>query len=198
MTGSSSSPPPTGEATRRRAIPRPDTTRPAAADDRPRRATRSRTTTGSRPIVYNDMHTALNTTSLTTGSPTPPAATRSRSRSATTSCRRSCRQIEASQAFKDNGEIVIWNDETEGDQTRDRPPASTSMEIIISPLAKGNAYTNDILYTHSSDLAHAAEYLPRLRPGRLSRRRRRRDDCWPTSTKQALSRPPFRNRALGR
>ena len=25
-------------------------------------------------------------------------------------------------------------------------------EIIISPLAKGNAYTNNILYTHSSDL----------------------------------------------
>jgi hypothetical protein len=26
-------------------------------------------------------------------------------------------EIEASQAFKNNGEIVIWNDETEGDST---------------------------------------------------------------------------------
>jgi hypothetical protein len=25
-------------------------------------------------------------------------------------------------------------------------------EIVISPLAKGNAYTNGLLYTHSSDL----------------------------------------------
>jgi hypothetical protein len=27
------------------------------------------------------------------------------------------------------------------------------MEIVISPLAKGNAYTNNILYSHSNDLA---------------------------------------------
>ncbi|MFY9968494.1 MAG: alkaline phosphatase family protein [Roseiarcus sp.] len=58
-------------------------------------------------------------------------------------------EIEASQAYKDNGEIVIWNDETEGGNG----PGYTSTEIIISPLAKGNAYTNDIAYNHSSDLA---------------------------------------------
>ena len=62
-------------------------------------------------------------------------------------------QIEASQAFKNNGEIVIWNDETEGDTNAGTTNGFTSTEIIISPLAKGNAYTNDILYTHSSDLA---------------------------------------------
>jgi len=59
-------------------------------------------------------------------------------------------QIEASAAFKDNGEIVIWNDETEGDGAS--TAGFTSTEIVISPLAKGNAYTNAINYTHSSDL----------------------------------------------
>jgi hypothetical protein len=58
--------------------------------------------------------------------------------------------IEASDAFKNNGEIVIWNDETEGDGAS--TAGFTSMEIVISPLAKGNAYTNTVNYTHSSDL----------------------------------------------
>ncbi len=58
--------------------------------------------------------------------------------------------IMASQAYQNNGEIVIWNDETEGETTS--TTGFTSTEIIISPLAKGNAYTNNISYTHSSDL----------------------------------------------
>lgn len=57
-------------------------------------------------------------------------------------------QIEASQAYQNNGAIVIWWDETEGGDDASR----TLGEIIISPDAKGNAYTNNILYTHSSDL----------------------------------------------
>ena len=57
-------------------------------------------------------------------------------------------EIEASQAYKNNGAIVIWWDETENADD----PQHTLGEIIISPDAKGNAYTNDILYTHSSDL----------------------------------------------
>jgi phosphatidylinositol-3-phosphatase len=57
-------------------------------------------------------------------------------------------QIMASQAYKNNGAIVIWFDETEGGDTS----AFTLAEIVISPLAKGNAFTNNILYTHSSDL----------------------------------------------
>jgi hypothetical protein len=59
--------------------------------------------------------------------------------------------IEASQAFQNNGEIVIWNDENEGD-TLATASQFTGVEIIISPLAKGNAYTNTITYNHSSDL----------------------------------------------
>ena len=61
-------------------------------------------------------------------------------------------EIEASQAYKNNGVIVIWNDETEGDEDAGSTAGFEGTEIIISPLAKGNAYTNDILYTHSSDL----------------------------------------------
>ena len=57
-------------------------------------------------------------------------------------------EIEASQAYKDNGAIVIWYDETEGGDTS----AFTLPEIVISPLAKGNAYESTIPYTHSSDL----------------------------------------------
>ena len=59
--------------------------------------------------------------------------------------------IMASQAYQDNGAIVIWNDETEGD-TILGSAGLTSTEIVISPLAKGNAYTNTIAYDHSSDL----------------------------------------------
>src|SRR5215469_1280013 len=55
---------------------------------------------------------------------------------------------ESSQAYKNNGAIIIWWDETEGGDDA----AHTLEEIVISPLAKGNAYTNDFLYTHSSDL----------------------------------------------
>jgi hypothetical protein len=56
--------------------------------------------------------------------------------------------IMASDAYKNNGAIVIWNDETEGGDI----PGFTNMEIVLSPLAKGNAYSNNLTYDHSSDL----------------------------------------------
>jgi hypothetical protein len=57
-------------------------------------------------------------------------------------------EIEASAAYKNNGAIVIWNDETEGGDSS----AFTSTEIVISPLAKGNAYASSVLTDHSSDI----------------------------------------------
>jgi hypothetical protein len=60
-------------------------------------------------------------------------------------------QIMVSKAYQNNGAIIIWWDETEGDQNRDDSNHLLE-EIVISPLAKGNAYTNKIKYTHSSDL----------------------------------------------
>jgi hypothetical protein len=62
-------------------------------------------------------------------------------------------QIEASLAYQNNGVIIIWFDETEGGDTA----AYTIPEIIISPLAKGNAFSNNVLYTHSSDIATTEE-----------------------------------------
>lgn len=56
--------------------------------------------------------------------------------------------IEASTAYKNDGAIILWWDATEG-----ADDASHRIgEIVISPDAKGNAYTNNMLYTHSSDL----------------------------------------------
>jgi hypothetical protein len=62
-------------------------------------------------------------------------------------------QIEASAAYQNNGVIIIWFDETEGGDTA----AYTLAEIIISPLAKGNAFSSNLLYTHSSDLITTEE-----------------------------------------
>jgi hypothetical protein len=54
--------------------------------------------------------------------------------------------IEASQAYRNDGTIILWRLRAEDD------PGRTLGEIIISPDAKGNAYTNNRRYTHSSDL----------------------------------------------
>lgn len=60
-------------------------------------------------------------------------------------------KIMASQAYHDNGMIVIWNDEDEGDNTGTNSLFSGA-EIVISPLAKGNAYNSTLSFNHSSDL----------------------------------------------
>ncbi len=57
-------------------------------------------------------------------------------------------EIMASPAYTNNGVIVIWWDETEGgDDTN-----FTLGEIVISPLAKGNAYGSTLPMSHSSDI----------------------------------------------
>jgi hypothetical protein len=57
-------------------------------------------------------------------------------------------EIMKSKAYQDGGLIVIWWDESEGGDDFSR----TLGEIIISPLAKGNAFASTKDYTHSSDL----------------------------------------------
>jgi len=57
-------------------------------------------------------------------------------------------QIMASKAYKHNGAIIIWWDETEGGDDTGR----TLQEIVISPLAKGNAYASSVIMNHSSDI----------------------------------------------
>ena len=57
-------------------------------------------------------------------------------------------QIMASPAYQNNGAIIIWWDESEqADDTNHTIP-----EIVISPLAKGNAYASSIQMNHSSDI----------------------------------------------
>jgi hypothetical protein len=57
-------------------------------------------------------------------------------------------QIMASKAYQDHGVIIIWTDETEStDDTN-----TTLPYVIISPLAKGNAYASTLPYSHTSDL----------------------------------------------
>jgi hypothetical protein len=54
----------------------------------------------------------------------------------------------ASVAFTNNGVIIIRFDETEGGDTTNY----SLPEIIISPLAKGNAYASSVVMSHSSDV----------------------------------------------
>ena len=63
--------------------------------------------------------------------------------------------IMASPAYKNNGVIIIRWDETEGaDNT-----TYTIPEIVISPLAKGNAYASSLEMSHSSDIKTVEEML---------------------------------------
>lgn len=57
-------------------------------------------------------------------------------------------EIMASKAYQDNGVIVLLWDETEGGDNG----SYTLPEIVISPLAKGNAYASTVPMSHSSDL----------------------------------------------
>ena len=104
------------------------------------------------PDQYNDMHSALNTDFTYNGVTYAAGSDEEQIALGDNFLSKIVPEIEASKAFQNNGEIVIWNDETEGDQSAGSTAGFASMEIVISPLAKGNAYTNNILYTHSSDL----------------------------------------------
>src|SRR5262249_48404337 len=76
--------------------------------------------------------------------------------------------IENSPAFQNNGMIVIWTDETEAQNQSDGTENDfnhTLTEIVISPLAKGNAYASTLNYTHSSDLKTLQEIFGIQAPG---------------------------------
>ena len=62
-------------------------------------------------------------------------------------------EIMASKAYRENGAIIIWWDESEGGDTTN----FSIPEIIISPLAKGNAYASSVAMSHSSDIKTMAE-----------------------------------------
>jgi hypothetical protein len=57
-------------------------------------------------------------------------------------------KIMAAPAYQDHGMILLWWDETEGGDNTNY----TITEILISPLAKGNAYASNVEMNHSSDI----------------------------------------------
>lgn len=69
-------------------------------------------------------------------------------------------QIMASKAYQNNGMIIIWWDESEGGDSA----GFAVPEIVISPLAKGNAYASTVPLNHSSDIKTMEEifHLPAL------------------------------------
>jgi hypothetical protein len=100
------------------------------------------------PNQYNDMHSSLNT-SFTYHGVTYQAGTDQQAIAIGDNFLSIIvPQIMASQAYQNNGAIVIWFDETEGGDSS----SFTLPEIVLSPLAKGNAYDSTLRYTHSSDL----------------------------------------------
>ncbi|MDB5289778.1 MAG: phosphoesterase [Phycisphaerales bacterium] len=100
------------------------------------------------PNQYNDMHSSLNTNFTYNGVTYTHNTDQQAIAIGDNFLSQIVPQIEASQAFKNNGAIVIWNDETEGGDG----PGFTSTEIVISPLAVGNAFASNVALNHSSDI----------------------------------------------
>jgi hypothetical protein len=105
------------------------------------------------PNQFNDMHTAL------TGGYKSLTGDAARIRQGDDFLSRIVPIIMASQAYQNNGAIVLWWDETEADGVSgDRANAydHTIPEIVISKLAHPNVgglpYASSVNYTHSSDL----------------------------------------------
>jgi hypothetical protein len=105
------------------------------------------------PDQYNDMHTALtgNWTSPETGV-TYTSSDSKQVAQGDNFCSIIVPRIMNSPVYQaGHAAIVIWTDETEGSNQNDFNHTLT--EIVISPLAKGNAYDSTLNFTHSSDIA---------------------------------------------
>ncbi len=113
------------------------------------------------PDQYNDMHTPLDTNFTYHGVTYSAGDDQEAVAVGDNFLSQIIPAIEASQAYQNNGAIVIWFDETEGGDSSD----FTIPEIVISPLAKGNAYDSTLLYTHSSDLKTMEELFGVSAPG---------------------------------
>jgi hypothetical protein len=113
------------------------------------------------PNQFNDMHSSLNTDFTYQGVTYTHNTDQQAIAIGDNFLSQIVPKIMASQAYKNNGVIVIWYDETEhGDTT-----SFTLPEIVISPLAKGNAYNSTLAYTHSSDLKSMQELFGVSAPG---------------------------------
>jgi hypothetical protein len=105
------------------------------------------------PNQYNDMHTTL------TGGYKGLTGDPAKILQGDDFLRYFVPMIMSTQAYKDNGAIVIWFDESEGDGVAGDNPddfSHTIGEIVISPLAHANVnglpYGSSVVMSHSSDL----------------------------------------------
>jgi hypothetical protein len=113
------------------------------------------------PDQYNDMHSSLNTNFTYNGVTYAHNTDQESIALGDNFLSQIVPAIMASQAYKNNGVIVIWFDETEAGNST----SFTIPEIVISPLAKGNAYDSTLTYTHSSDLKSMQELFGVSAPG---------------------------------
>ena len=151
-----SSPPPTGEPpqprTRRRAISQAQNYAPLQQLSTDLTNNTVAKYNWITPDQYNDMHSALNTDFTYNGVTYAAGSDEEQIALGDNFLSMIVPEIEASQAFKNNGDDRHLERRDRGRRGRGSTAGFEGTEIIISPLAKGNAYTNDILYTHSSDL----------------------------------------------
>ena len=120
------------------------------------------------PNIHNDMHSSLKTDFAYNGVTYAAGIDEQQIALGDNFLSKIVPLIESSQAFRNNGLIVIWTDETEGSPGADSAEF-TLAEIVISPLAKGNAYTKlhrVLAFLGSED---PARDFWRRRPERLSR-----------------------------
>jgi hypothetical protein len=109
------------------------------------------------PDQYNDMHTALSGGFTYNG--THYTGDQAQIAQGDNFLSKVIPEIMASQAYQNNGVIIIWTDETEGTSN---DSADTLMEIVISKLAKGamtgtGVYADTLNFDHSSDVATMQE-----------------------------------------
>jgi hypothetical protein len=100
------------------------------------------------PNQYNDMHSSLSTAFNYAGQTWAAGTDQEAIAIGDNFLATIVPQIMATQAYKNNGAIVIWFDESESGDT----PSQAIPEIVISPLAKGNAFNSTVQFNHSSDI----------------------------------------------
>jgi hypothetical protein len=113
------------------------------------------------PDQFNDMHSSLNTDFPYAGTTWPHNTDQEAIAIGDHFLSQIVPAIMASKAYKNNGAIVLWFDETEDGNTT----SFTVPEVVISPLAKGHAFNSTLAYTHSSDLKSLQELFGVSAPG---------------------------------
>jgi hypothetical protein len=117
------------------------------------------------PDQFNDMHTTLAGGFTDPRTNTPYTGDAARIDQGDYFLSQIVPMIMSSQAYQNNGAIVLWWDETEGPDPARDGTGFTLPEIVLSPLAKGNAYASPLTYTHSSDLKTLQELFGVPAPG---------------------------------